>query len=142
MKFFLLLVTIPLALASCTAIDEQGSRGGQVATGPKRWEQPVLANAPDTYRFRLYQIGGVVTATSSMGTSVTADNQASWKDTMQAVGAVTTSVYAFKSYAESQITARFLEGQITQRQAAALQQQLALVQTQADVTKFLAVIPK
>lgn len=140
MKFFLLLMTIPLALASCTMTDEQASRGGQQLIGES--SGGLLAAAPDTYRFRNWQMGGVTTWTNSMGSSNTTDNQASFKDAMQAAGAISSTVYAYKSYAAAQLTQRILEGEITKRQGAELANKLALATTEAEVTMFLASLPK
>jgi hypothetical protein len=137
-KFFLLLVTIPLALASCTMTDEQGSRGGQKLLGEA--SGGLLAAAPDTYRWRNWQLGGVSQWTNSMGSSHTVDNQASFKDGAQAVGTVFTTVYAFKSYAAAQLTQRMLEGEITKRQGAELANKLALAQTEAEVSVIMAQI--
>lgn len=139
MKFFLLLVTIPLALASCTMTEEYGSRGGQQAHGDKKGPM-MLATAPDVYRWRNWQLGGVSQWTNSMGSSHTVDNQASFKDGAQAVGAVFTTVYAFKSYAAAQLTQRMLEGEITKRQGAELANKLALAQTEAEVSVIMAQI--
>jgi hypothetical protein len=135
-KFFLLLMTIPLALASCTMTDESASRGGQQLLGEA--SGGLIATAPDTYRFRNWQMGGVTTWANSMGSTNTTDNQASFKDAMQAVGAVTTSVYAYKAYAAAELTKRVLEGEITKRQGAELANKLALATTEAEVTMFMA----
>lgn len=136
MRLFILLVTIPLALASCTMTDEQGSRGGQQLHGEV--SGGLLAAAPDTYRFRNWQMGGVTTWANSMGSTNTTDNQASFKDAMQAAGAVTTSVYAYKAYAAAELTKRILEGEITKRHGAELANKLALATTQAEVDMFMA----
>lgn len=140
MKWLLLLAMIPLGLSSCTMTDEQGSRGGQQLLG--KVEGGLLAAAPDTYRFRNWQMGGVSTWQNSMGSSMTVDNQASFKDAMQAAGTMTSAVYAYKSYAAAQLTQRILEGEITKRQGAELANKLALATTEAEVTMFLAALPK
>lgn len=137
MKALFLVAVIPLSFASCTMVDEQGSRGGQQARGDKKG-QMLLAAAPDTYRFRLWQMGGVMTAQNSMGTSVTADNQASWKDFMQMTGTVAGGILTYKAALAAEITRRFQAGQLTQRQAAQLQTQVALAQTEKDLALGLA----
>lgn len=96
----------------------------------------------DTYRFRNWQMGGVSTWQNSMGSSMTVDNQASFKDAMQAAGTISSTVYAYKSYAAAQLTQRILEGEITKRQGAELANKLALATTEAEVTMFLAALPK
>lgn len=136
MKYLLLLVMFPLA--SCTMTDESASRGGQQLLG--KAEGGLLAAAPDTYRFRNWQMGGVSTWQNSMGSSMTVDNQASFKDAMQAAGTMTSTIYAYKSYAAAQLTQRILEGEITKRQGAELANKLALAQTEAEVTTVLATL--
>lgn len=136
MKPFLLLALIPLGLASCTMTEEYATRGGQHVVGNSPSGQ-VLASA-DVYRFRNWQMGGVSTWTNSMGSSHTVDNQASFKDAMQTVGAVATTLYTYKAYAAAELTKRVLEGEITKRQGAELANKLALAQSEAEVTMFLA----
>ncbi len=136
MKRFIFL--LPLMLASCTMMEEKSSRGGQVPNVPKRWEQPVLANAPDTYSFRLWQMGGTGILNTSMGTSLTFDNQISFKDAMQTIAAVSASVYSFKTAAAAEITKRFEAGQLTIQQRDKLFFGLETVKVQADVEKFTA----
>lgn len=120
--------------------EENGSRGGQQLLGEP--SGGLLAAAPDTYRFRHWQMGGVTTWTNSMGSTNTTDNQASFKDAMQAAGAISTTVYAYKAYAAAELTKRIVEGEITKRQGAALANQLALATTEAEVTMFMAALPK
>lgn len=131
-----------MVLACCTMMDEQSSRGGQtdLAQGrvPNRWQEPVIAAAPDTYRFRLWQMGGTGILNTSMGTSLTFDNQISFKDAMQTIAAVASSVATFKAAAAAEITNRFKAGQLTVQQKNVLDNQLANVQSQNDLTKFLA----
>lgn len=130
------MILIPLALASCSMTDEQGSRGGQIPVS--NVEGGLLAGAPDTYRFRHWQMGGVVQWQNSMGSSLTADNQASWKDFMQMTGTVAGGILTYKAALASEITKRFQAGQLTQQQASQLQAQVALAQTEKDLALGLA----
>lgn len=116
--------------------DEQGSRGGQQLLGSA--DGGILAASPDTYRFRNWQMGGVTTWANSMGSTNTTDNQASFKDAMQAAGAAVSAISAYKSYAAAQLTQRILEGELTKRQGAELANKLALATTQAEVDMFMA----
>lgn len=136
MKFWLLLVTLPLGLASCTMTDEQASRGGQQLIGEA--SGGLIVAMPDTYRFRNWQMGGVSTWQNSMGSSMTVDNQASFKDAMQAIATTATTVYAAKAAMAAEITKRVTEGELTKRQGAELANKLALAQTQAEVDMFTA----
>ncbi len=105
---------------------------------PKEWLQPL--QAPDTYRFRLWQMGGTGILNTSMGTSFTFDNQVSFKDAMQAAAGMTSTVYAFKAYAAAEVTKRLLAGEFTKQQAAQLQFEISKILSEADVTKFLATL--
>lgn len=134
----LIFIAPSLLCCSCTMTDEQGSRGGQQLIGEV--SGGLIVAAPDTYRWRNWQLGGVSQWTNSMGSSHTVDNQASFKDGAQAVGAIFTTVYAFKSYAAAQLTQRMLEGEITKRQGAELANKLALAQTEAEVSVIMAQI--
>lgn len=139
MKLLLLLVCLPLGLVSCTMTEEYGSRGGQHVAGEGSGQ--ILASA-DVYRWRNWQMGGVSTWSNSMGSSHTVDNQASFKDAMQTVGTVATALYTYKAYAAAELSKRILEGEITKRQGAELANKLALANTEAEVTMFLAGLPK
>lgn len=136
MKFWLLLVTLPLGLASCTMTDEQASRGGQQLIGEA--SGGLIVAMPDTYRFRNWQMGGVSTWQNSMGSSMTVDNQASWKDFMQMTGTAVGGFLTYKAALAAEVTKRFNAGQLTQRQAAQLQTQVALAQTEKDLALGLA----
>lgn len=120
--------------------EEYGSRGGQQVVPGKRGADPVIAAAPDVYRWRNWQLGGVSTWSNSMGSSHTVDNQASFKDAMQAAGAAVSTISAYKSYAAAELTKRIVEGEITKRQGAQLANQLALANTQAEVDMFMAAL--
>lgn len=126
-----------LILCSCTMTEEYGSRGGQQVHGTGDG-QAIVAAAPDVYRWRNWQMGGVSTWQNSMGSSMTVDNQASFKDAMQAAGAISSTVYAYKAYAAAELTKRILEGEITKRHGAELANKLALATTEAEVTMFMA----
>jgi hypothetical protein len=115
----------------------------QVHTG--RNGDPIIAAAPDVYRWRNWQMGGVSQWQNSMGSSHTVDNQASFKDAMQTAGAAVSAISAYKSFAAAELSKRVLEGEITKRQGAELANKLALAQTQAEVDMFMAgleVLPK
>lgn len=116
--------------------EEYATRGGQHVVGNSPSGQ-VLASA-DVYRFRNWQMGGVSTWTNSMGSSHTVDNQASWKDFMQMTGTSVGGFLTYKATLAAEITKRFNAGQLTQRQAAQLQTQVALAQTEKDLALGLA----
>jgi hypothetical protein len=118
--------------------EEYGSRGGQQVVNAKKGSDPVIAAAPDVYRWRNWQMGGVSQWTNSMGSSHTVDNQASFKDAMQAAGTAISAISAYKSFAAAELSKRVLEGEITKRQGAELANQLALAQTKAEVDMFMA----
>lgn len=128
-----LLFLIPLLMTACTMTDEQGTQGGQQIA-----ENGQVVNTPGTYRWRNWQMGGTSTWQNSMGSSMMVDNQVSFKDAAQAIVAVSASVASFKASAAAEITNRFKAGQMTIQQKNVLDNQLANVQTQADLTKFLA----
>lgn len=128
-----LLFLIPLLMTACTMTDEQGTQGGQMIA-----ESGQVVNTPGTYRWRNWQMGGTSTWQNSMGSSMMVDNQVSFKDAAQAIVAVSASVASFKASAAAEITNRFKAGQMTLQQKNVLDNQLANVQTQADLTKFLA----
>lgn len=130
-----------MLMVACTGIDEEAYRGaGVLAALPKNsgLAAGVDLTGAGIYRFKVRKLGGAFTGTNSMGGTYASDDQVSYKDTMQMIGAVATSVYSFKAMAAAEVTKRVQEGELTLRQGQQLNFELAKIQTEADVTKFLA----
>ena len=94
----------------------------------------------DTYRYALIQWGGQGAFESSSGTRGVMNNETSFKDFMQTVGATATTVYAAKAAMASEVTKRIEAGEITKQQGQQLQFEIAKIQTEADLAKFQAAL--
>lgn len=129
-----------MLMVACTTIDEEAYRGAGIAAALPRGSNVQLTdfNGAGIYRFKVRKLGGAFTGTNSMGGTYASDDQISFKDAMQAIVATGASIASFKASAATEITKRFQEGELTTRQANQLNNQLANVQTQAELTKFLA----
>lgn len=125
-----------IALASCTIQKEEMYKGaGVLAKMPKGGIIPAgidLANA-GIYVWKNKQFGGTSTWENSMGSSSIIDNQASFQHFVQGVVALGGSIASMKASIAAELTRRVTEGEITTRQANALNQQLALAQDASEL---------
>lgn len=142
MKAFLhiTLAIASLALVACSQTKENMYRGAGVLAKIGHLEGGVIGDLSNAgiYEWTHTQFGGTAMWQNSMGSSSTVDNQVSFKDAMQAIAGVATSVYSFKAMAAAEVTKRLAEGELTKRQAQQLQFEISKILSEADVTKFLA----
>lgn len=126
MRSFLPLLCGIVCLASCTSQTEYMAKGG--------------SEGRDVYFYHLGQIGGKVVAKNSMGTSVSADNEKSLADVLQAAVAVKGFDMQTKIALAEEVTARYKAGQITIQMRDKLTAAIMGAETEAGLKVALAKI--
>jgi hypothetical protein len=134
MKLKIILTILLLPLVSCVnQIDYMQKPVGIVGAN-------VVGYAKHFYMFNA--LGGTHAAESSAGTRYTGNLENSFEVGAQAIVARGLSLDATKVQLQKEVTARHLAGQITIREANALNAQIAMLKSSNELTAFIASLPK
>ena len=95
----------------------------------------------DRYKYVVAQVGGQVTAKSSMGTSLAADDQKSFADFMQAAGVAVAGWTQASVSKAKEVTSRFEAGELTKQQAQAQLAAIRQAEIAAGVTEATTLNP-